>query len=87
MDKSYREYSAHPSGRGVPCIIMHGCSQPPLAPPPMRPGPDAPESLPTTPPAASPENTTDSEGVKTPGFGIGILIGGLVIAACAVRRW
>jgi len=55
-------------------------------PPPMYHSPDVPGSSSPTP-ATSPENNTDDEGVKTPGFGIGLLITGLVITACAVRKW
>ncbi len=55
-------------------------------PPPMRPGSDTPE-VPSTTPAVDPGNGTDDEGAKTPGFGIAVLLAGLVIAACAVKKW
>ncbi|KAF1074373.1 hypothetical protein [Methanogenium sp. MK-MG] len=60
--------------------------QPAPHPSSMLPGPDTPEPLPATP-AANSGNTTDDEGVKTPGFGIAVLLTGLVITACAMRRW
>ncbi|NLO77472.1 MAG: hypothetical protein GX097_03150 [Methanomicrobiales archaeon] len=55
-------------------------------PPPMYPGQDMSDSSSPTPATTSGTNA-DGEEEKTPGFGIGLAIFGLMITACEVRKW